>query len=541
MVFVKLQKKNLFLIFILFVAAFLRLYQLGKTSLWFDEALTLITDNVLQKPWQALTQVTSLLSKQQPAALYVHRFLFYYWQKIVGLDEFKLRVLAAVFGILAVAGIYLLGKYLFNKKVGEYAALLLAFSPFHIYYSREVRQYSLISLLSIICIYLVVKAIYSNKLKYWVLLVVCLIFNIYMHYIDVLLLISNCILFMSIYKNYKKSIFNFIISHLITLFMLIPFFVVVTYFAVLAIYSWNTFNTQLSAYSLSIHIRNLFFTFKNFTLGYSINLFSLLGIISSVLFLGLFIFGLFRIKNLEKRIILLVYSVIPIFLVFFVSFYRVFYVDRHFIPFMSMYYLGIAYGIYSLKSKSRKLVLIIIIIFLNIGVRGGYENILAKDQEQRIAEVKKKDLRSLNKFLSENYRRGDIIMHTCEDTTAPLVIYSRYANLNNREFQNEIEKCRLLNICEFNFKNIIGYFEWGENIYDYPDVFVPMDFQKIDHSKNRIWLIYANELINGKPNLFGNSQKILNMFHEDKRLKIENIADFDGALLLLCDWDINTR
>jgi len=56
--------------------------------------------------------------------------------KIFGLTEFAVRLPNAIFGILAIAAIYLLAKKLFNEGCGLSAASLLAISPWHIFYSR---------------------------------------------------------------------------------------------------------------------------------------------------------------------------------------------------------------------------------------------------------------------------------------------------------------------------------------------------------------------------------------------------------------------
>jgi len=59
-----------------------------------------------------------------------------------------LRLLPAVFGIVAVPLMFLLGKRLFGARAGLLAATLVAFSPWHIYWSQYGRYYTLVFLLS---------------------------------------------------------------------------------------------------------------------------------------------------------------------------------------------------------------------------------------------------------------------------------------------------------------------------------------------------------------------------------------------------------
>ena len=55
---------------------------------------------------------------------------------LFGLDEASLRLTSAFYGVVAVFGLYLLGRALYNPVVGLLAALLLALSPWHIHFSR---------------------------------------------------------------------------------------------------------------------------------------------------------------------------------------------------------------------------------------------------------------------------------------------------------------------------------------------------------------------------------------------------------------------
>lgn len=57
-------------------------------------------------------------------------------EKIFGVNEFAVRIVQAVWGILAVALIYFLAKELWNWHVGLLSSLFLAISPWHVHLSR---------------------------------------------------------------------------------------------------------------------------------------------------------------------------------------------------------------------------------------------------------------------------------------------------------------------------------------------------------------------------------------------------------------------
>ena len=56
--------------------------------------------------------------------------------KLLGLDEFSIRLTSALFGIGTVIGIFFLGRALFNPWVGLFSALFLTFCPWHLHFSR---------------------------------------------------------------------------------------------------------------------------------------------------------------------------------------------------------------------------------------------------------------------------------------------------------------------------------------------------------------------------------------------------------------------
>lgn len=55
---------------------------------------------------------------------------------LFGLNEFSVRLVSALYGVAAVAMMYFVGKEYFNVKIGLWAALLLAISPWHVHFSR---------------------------------------------------------------------------------------------------------------------------------------------------------------------------------------------------------------------------------------------------------------------------------------------------------------------------------------------------------------------------------------------------------------------
>jgi uncharacterized membrane protein len=74
---------------------------------------------------------------------------------VLPLDEFGLRLLPAVFGLLAIPGFYYVARRLLGTRAALFGTLLLTVSPIHVIYSQFGRYWSLVFLLSALYPYLI--------------------------------------------------------------------------------------------------------------------------------------------------------------------------------------------------------------------------------------------------------------------------------------------------------------------------------------------------------------------------------------------------
>ncbi len=148
------------LVGILILAALLRLLHLGRESLWWDEALTVA---IVRLDWEAFWKVLS----HSEANMGLYFCLLRLWVNL-GESEFVLRSLSALTGVLGVGLVYVLGKRLFDTKVGLIGAALLATNSFHIQYSQEARAYSLMVLLTALSSLFFLRAIEHSSRNEWV-------------------------------------------------------------------------------------------------------------------------------------------------------------------------------------------------------------------------------------------------------------------------------------------------------------------------------------------------------------------------------------
>ena len=118
----------LLLLLVLAIAAALRLYKLGEWSFWGDEWITVR---------RSLTLFEEGLRRTSFSLIVTRGFLSF-----LGVDEWSARLAAAVVGIASIPLVYALATRAFDRRVALVAILLLAISPWHIYWSQNARFYT---------------------------------------------------------------------------------------------------------------------------------------------------------------------------------------------------------------------------------------------------------------------------------------------------------------------------------------------------------------------------------------------------------------
>ncbi len=123
----------------------LRLWQLGAQSLWYDET---VSAYLASKSIPALIAHTA--GDIHPPGYYV---LLHLWTRLVGDSEYGLAFFSVIFGLLLVVAAYALARQMLGDKAAVWGALLVSISPFEIWYSQEVRMYTLAALLGLVALW----------------------------------------------------------------------------------------------------------------------------------------------------------------------------------------------------------------------------------------------------------------------------------------------------------------------------------------------------------------------------------------------------
>lgn len=157
-----MKNKNFWILFAIFVAGIVfRLLFLDKPSgLSYDELVS------FKQASQSNVLSTILYTLQTDVHLPFYQVLLHFWCKIFSFSDLALRAFSAFCGILSVCTAFLIGKELKNSSAKILCPTLFAINSFFIYYSQEVRMYSLLILLATLSVLLFLKIKNNNHNKW---------------------------------------------------------------------------------------------------------------------------------------------------------------------------------------------------------------------------------------------------------------------------------------------------------------------------------------------------------------------------------------
>ncbi|MEO1163930.1 MAG: glycosyltransferase family 39 protein [Chloroflexota bacterium] len=152
------------MLIILWLAAGVRLHNLGGQSLWYDEGVA------FGHSQRTLAEMIPRLQNNVHVPAYFGSLAIY--EDGVGSTEFGLRSYSVLWSLVSVAGVFALGKRLFHPMVGLSAALFVALNSFSIHYAQETRMYAMLAGVSVLSMWAFVRwaqlAFRHNRNTQWV-------------------------------------------------------------------------------------------------------------------------------------------------------------------------------------------------------------------------------------------------------------------------------------------------------------------------------------------------------------------------------------
>lgn len=492
----------LFLIFAIGIS--LRLYNLDKFSLWFDEAHGIARAQNLEMP---------VIDKDAAPPLYI--FFLRYWARITD-TEFGLRLPSAIIGSISILMAYSLGKLLFTEKVGIFTAFLLSISPLHIYYSQEARMYSFMTLFTLLSIYFLIKLLRNKTISSSIGYTVFNLLNIYTHYIAIFIWVSENIFFFLSYRKPEKRLKKLWLTNNLLIFLLFLPWAILLFLAVKrGIYApadcyW------LPMWPPDVSLKSLFMTMKNLSIGY--NATRPIYLAAAGIFLFLFCKGIFRMRNQKNLILSLLCLFIPILLLFIISKVKPFYVDRYFIAGSLFYYFIVACGLESMNRKAWPIVAAIVILSA-FSLKNYYNNFLPYSSEEHVGIQRKKAHQAVARYICERFRKGDWIYHTERNTIYPFIFYFNKYSMSPMRIHSGI---RLSPSSEKDKLSASEFDLWGRRIERSNDIVIS--------SNKRIWLIFSSwDFERIEPE----GHETMTVQYLNAKYKNIDRKEFDGAIVYL--------
>ena len=171
---------------ILVASAGVRFGALGAEELWLDEARTVA---VARHEWSGLMQ--ALAHDNKPPLYYV---AVRGWLWGLGESEAALRSLSALFGLFTVALCFAFGRDLLGARGGLVAAMLAGLTPIAVHYSREGRNYAMLTFFVLLATWSLHRALaLAADRRWWVLHAAACLASVTTHYAGALVLLVGLV------------------------------------------------------------------------------------------------------------------------------------------------------------------------------------------------------------------------------------------------------------------------------------------------------------------------------------------------------------
>ena len=339
----------------------LRADHLDFQSLWRDEV------DAIAFATRALPRLLSTFAKpKENGPLYF--LLLRPWITLTGDSEFSVRFLSLAFGVLTLPLAYTLGRRWLSTLGSMMGALLMAFSPYLVWYSQEAKMYTLITFLTMLSLYLYVEALARGRWSYWAAYVVVTSFCLYTHILAALIIPLEIVLFVVWWPRHRTRLKPWLAAiGCVTL----PYIPLAFWEIPLLLSSYETGHPF---YPLSEILSTLFLAFSHGVSGVAS---PWLLILTSVLFMFLFLAGVFlvgdkkglRLAMTGRGVTLLLYLFLPIIGMYLISLGMPIFADRYLIYVAPAFYLILGRGLAAVKLQSNVVFALCLALVLTLNVQ----------------------------------------------------------------------------------------------------------------------------------------------------------------------------
>jgi|GEM_PF-1202204 uncharacterized membrane protein len=400
---IRIKNKKLALLIAVFsIGILLRIFKLADQSVWIDE---FVTTGFAAGPDLFHVFFDCLANNPHPPLFFMLEHIFC---GIFGYSEFSLRFLPFVFSVACMFVFYRFVRVFFNEEIGLIAAVLFCLNPYQIYYAQEARNYTMFLLISMLMLYYFVISVKYNSFMsgqfiFWSVL------GIYTHsFAVILLIIMNAVLIIGYREEIRMSLW-LKAQGIIAIFfipLLVPFL-------------------KNSAAESYYHNANIFlaplYSIKNYLFGMTFD-WNVLTIIALIGALFIIFIGTFTYRQKYIKITGVIFWISAGFMAFpwIISLItsKAIYSERIFILVSATTLILLSVGISYMSSQGKALAMAVMLLIYSVALFNYYF----------VEKYQKSDYKKQYTEIAQNFREGDIIVHSCVCSYASFEFYSKYMN-----------------------------------------------------------------------------------------------------------------
>jgi len=175
---------------VLLLAFLLRVHRLADQTVWWDEGWTIWMGH------QSLVTIALRTASDEHPPL--HYWLMHFWNDLAGAQAFNGRLLSAFFGVLTIAVLCRIANRCGGVWFGALAALLLALARFHIWWSQDIKNYTLSGFFALASAWFTLRLLdpegqpgAPGRKRRWAGYVLTITLALYSHYLAALVFLAN--------------------------------------------------------------------------------------------------------------------------------------------------------------------------------------------------------------------------------------------------------------------------------------------------------------------------------------------------------------
>ena len=119
--------------------------------------------------------------------------------------EFAVRLPSLVAGTLVIPVLYELGRELYDRRTGLFAAAFAAASPLLVWYSQEVRMYTFVTLFGLLALLTQLRVIRNGSMLNWAAYILATFGLLWSHYFGLLLVAVQQLIFVAVLVHRRRS------------------------------------------------------------------------------------------------------------------------------------------------------------------------------------------------------------------------------------------------------------------------------------------------------------------------------------------------